>query len=318
MKRRRWSRLRQRLAGAACSLAVLGMGTVAQADEASPPAAPTPVSPPVVYTPILPAPADRPPPIANPPAPAAPVDRPPPVANPAILPAPADRPPPVVYTPILSAPADRPPQIPVAAPSVPAAASPREEVAVVETEPLTAPAPRSRRLIGVMTDLGVPDGANLGLVVRPAAWLHLHAAGGTNSVSLGFRGGATAIPHWFWHFGPSLTVEAGYCRVGNVNQVLRTFFQVPAWMKDYVQQAGYAYYNAHLGIEFGRGNVTGFIHAGGSYVDGTVRTPNAVSVATGTNSPAANPPQVILGQDATVRVYTPSAKVGLIVYFGGP
>ena len=193
-----------------------------------------------------------------------------------------------------------------------------DDVAVAETTTPAAAAPRSARLIGFITDLGLPDGANLGLVVRPAAWLRLHAAGGTNSVSLGFRGGVTAIPHWFWHFGPSLTLEAGYCRVGNVNQVLRTFFQVPSWMKDYVQQAGYAYYNAHLGIEFGRGNVTGFIHAGASYVDGTVRTPNAVIVATGTNSPAADPPQVILGQDATVRVLTPSAKAGIIVFFGGP
>lgn len=270
MKRRRLTRLRERLGQAVCSMAVLGIGAVAQAEGAGPPAAPAPVSPPVVYTPMLPAPIVQ------------------------------------------------PPQISVAAPSVPAAAGAQDEVAIANAAPLPAAAPRSRRSIGVMANFGLPDGANLGLVVRPAAWLRLHAAGGTNSVSLGFRGGATAIPHWFWHFGPSLTVEAGYCRVGTVNQVLRAFFQVPAWMQDYVQQAGYAYYNFHLGIEFGRGNVTGFIHAGYSYVDGTVRTPNAVSVAAGTSSSAADPPQVILGQDATVRVYTPSAKAGLIVFFGGP
>jgi hypothetical protein len=181
-----------------------------------------------------------------------------------------------------------------------------------------APAARPRpRLLGVTTDVGLPDGANLGLVLRPTSWIRLSATGGTNSASLGFRGGLTAIPQWFWHIGPSFTLEAGYCRVGNVNGVLRSFFQVPAWMKDYAQQAGYTYYNAHLGLEFGRRNITGFIHVGGSYIDGTVRAPNPVLITSaGTSSTDA--PHLIFGQDATVQVYTISAKVGLIVYFGGP
>ena len=197
-----------------------------------------------------------------------------------------------------------------------------EDAAIAETVPLPATAPTARRLFGVTTDLGLPDGANLGLVVRPASWIRLHAAGGTNSANVGFRGGLTAIPHWFGHIGPSITLEAGFCRMGDVNSVLRTFFQVPAWMKDYAQQAGYAYYNAHVGLEFGRGRITGFIHVGGSYVDGTVRTPNPVCVQTsntpcsgGTASP--NQTHLVLGEDAKVRVYTISAKAGLIVYFGG-
>jgi hypothetical protein len=197
----------------------------------------------------------------------------------------------------------------------------RDDVAIAQAVPLAA-TPPSRHLLGLATDLGLPDGANIGLVVRPASWIRLHAAGGTNSVSVGFRGGATAIPRWFWHIGPSITLEGGYYRVGQVNSVLRTFFRVPDWMKDYAQQAGYAYYNAHLGLEFGRGNVTGFIHAGGSYVDGTVRAPNPVCVQTssspcsgGTASPGQA--QLVLGQDAKVRVYTISAKAGIIVFFGG-
>jgi hypothetical protein len=194
-----------------------------------------------------------------------------------------------------------------------------DDAAIEETVPSAAPAHASRHLLGFATDVGLPDGANLSLVLRPASFVRLHGAVGTNSASLGFRGGATVIPHWFWHFGPSLTVEAGYCRIGNVNSVLRTFFQVPSWMNDYAQQAGYAYYNAHVGIEVGRGNVTGFIHAGGSYVDGTVRTPNSVTIPqpAGT-SLSTDPARLVLGQDAKVRVYTMSAKAGIIVYFGGP
>jgi hypothetical protein len=169
-----------------------------------------------------------------------------------------------------------------------------------------------------MTDMGLPDGVNLGMVFRPASWTRLHVAGGTNTASMGFRGGVTAIPYWLWFIGPSLSVEAGFCRVGDVNGVLRTFFQVPGWMKDYVQQAGYSYYNGHLGLEFGRGHVTGFLHAGGSYIHGTVRMPKPVLLATSTSGSAANPAQLTMGQDATVQVYTLSFKAGLMVFFGGP
>jgi len=175
--------------------------------------------------------------------------------------------------------------------------------------------PPAPHLLGVVADVGLPEGATIGLVVRPTFWLRLHAVGGTNSASLGARGGVTAIPHWFWRIGPSITLEAGFCSVGDVNSVLRGFFQVPAWMKDYAQQAGYTYYNAHLGLEFGRRNITGFIHFGGSYIDATVRTPRPVSIAT--PGAATATAHLILGQDAKVHVYTLSAKAGLIVYFGG-
>ena len=405
MIRRRWPTFRRNVVGAVLSLALLRRGSLALADEVSPPPAPPAVPAPVVYspmgstpadrpagqTPTLPAPAKRPvpavpppaapaqvnrpaptvpppappapanrpapivyspmgstpanqpAPIVNPPPPSAPTNQPAPTVQTPMLFAPADRPAPIMYSPMGSAPADRPapivnpppPSAPtdlpapisVAAPPAPATYAPaavlvgaHEDAAIAETVPLPATAPKSRHLLGLATDLGLPDGVNLGLVVRPASWIRLHAAGGTNTASVGFRGGATAIPHWFSYFGPSITLEAGYCRMGEVNGVLRTFFQVPPWMKDYAQEAGYAYYNAHLGLEFGRGNVTGFIHAGGSYVDGTVRMPNPVCVqTTGTPCSGVSPdqPQLILGQDAKVRVYTISAKAGLIVYFGG-
>lgn len=225
---------------------------------------------------------------------------------------------PAVTTPKLPAPVERPAPVATAAPSPPAAPDARDDAAIAETVPLPAAARPSPRLLGIATDVGLPDGANLGLVLRPTPWIRVNASGGTNSASLGFRGGFTAIPYWFWHVGPSVTFEAGYFRVGNVNGILRSFFQVPAWMRDYVQQAGYTYYNAQLGIEFGRRNITGFIHAGASYIDGTVRTPHAVTIAPAPGTTSTDPAQFILGQDAKVTVYTFSAKAGLIVYFGGP
>jgi hypothetical protein len=223
-----------------------------------------------------------------------------------------------VNPPTLLAPVKRPAPIATAAPSPPAAPDARDNAAIAETVPLPTATRPSLRLLGVTTDVGLPDGANLGLVLRPSSWIRVNASGGTNSASLGFRGGLTAIPYWFWHVGPSVTLEAGYFRVGNVNGILRSFFQVPAWMRDYAQQAGYTYYNAHLGIEFGRSNITGFIHAGASYIDGSVRTPNSVTIAPAPGTTSTDPAQFILGQDAKVTVLTFSAKAGLIVYFGGP
>ena len=287
----------------------------------------------VLYKPISSAPAQPATPMVSTPTPAAPAQ--PPVA---VTPTPSATaqpttpvlykpissgqaqplPVPAVTTPTLPAPVERPAPAATAAPSPPAAPGARDDAAIAETVPLPAATRPSPRLLGIATDVGLPDGANLGLVLRPTSWIRVNASGGTNSASLGFRGGFTAIPQWFWHVGPSVTFEAGYFRVGNVNGVLRSFFQVPAWMKDYAQQAGYTYYNAHLGIEFGRRNITGFIHAGASYIDGTVRTPHSVTIAPTPGTTSTDPAQFILGQDAKITVYTFSAKAGLIVYFGGP
>jgi hypothetical protein len=74
-------------------------------------------------------------------------------------------------------------------------------------------------------------------------------------------------------------------------------------------------------LEFGRGNLTGYIHFGGSYLDVKVRTPHAVAIppvtTAGGSQTSGDPAQVILRQDATVTVYTLSGKAGIIVYFGG-
>jgi hypothetical protein len=170
---------------------------------------------------------------------------------------------------------------------------------------------------GLGLDVGLPEGASLALVIRPVSRIRLHAAGGTNSTGMGFRGGLTVIPYWFWWVAPSLSLEAGYCRVGDVNSVITTFFQVPGWMKEYAQQAGYRYYNGHLGIEIGKSRWTWFVHVGVSYISGVVRMPRPVPL-TGVNGVvSATTPDVVLGQDASIQVITLSGKTGLVFHFGG-
>jgi hypothetical protein len=157
----------------------------------------------------------------------------------------------------------------------------------------------------------------LALSIRPASFARLHLAGGTNTSGAGLRGGLTLIPYWFWFVAPSVNVEAGFCRVGQVNSVVTTFFQVPGWMKEYAQEAGYTYFNGQLGLEFGKDVVTGFLHAGVSYVTGVVRMPNPVALTSVSGEKTATTPDVVLGQDATIQVVTISAKVGIVIHFGG-
>jgi hypothetical protein len=210
------------------------------------------------------------------------------------------------------------------APSGPGTPSqtPTVEAAAIPVAPVSeSSSPSTHRSLGSFfglgLDAGLPDGAYLSFVVRPLSQLRLHVAGGTNTAGAGFRGGLTAIPYWFWFVAPSLSLEAGWCRVGDVNSVITTFFQVPGWMKEYAQQAGYTYYNGHLGIEIGKSWLTWFVHLGVSYVSGVVRMPRPVLLTGVNNVPTDTSPEVVLGRDANIQVITISGKTGLVVHFGG-
>jgi hypothetical protein len=165
-----------------------------------------------------------------------------------------------------------------------------------------------RRVVGLSTDIGMPDGANLGLIVAPFSWTRLGASVGTNSASLGYRGSLSLIP---MGWGPSFTFEAGHCNLANTNGVLRTFFSVPTWVEPYVQQIGYTYLNAHVGFDYSFGGVTVFVHGGYSYLAATLRSPQPVVIESVTNT------TVAFTRDGDVQAYTWSAKLGLHYMFGG-
>ena len=165
------------------------------------------------------------------------------------------------------------------------------------------------RVLGLASDLGMPDGLNLGLVVSPADWMRLGASIGTNSASLNYRGGLSLVP---MGWGPSFTLEAGHCNTAPTTSVVRTFFTVPSWVRDYVQQLGYTYINAHVGFDYRWGGLTLFLHGGYTYLRGTIRSPNPVVVDSKTNT------SIQITQDGSVTAYTLSAKAGVVYMFGGP
>ena len=170
------------------------------------------------------------------------------------------------------------------------------------------PAKLGHRYFGLATDAGMPDGLNLGLVLAPADWMRLGASIGTNSASLDYRGGLSLVP---MGWGPSFSLEAGHCNTAPTTSVIRAFFTVPNWVKPYVQQLGYTYFNAHVGFDYRVGGFTLFVHGGATYLMGTVRSPDPIVVDKSTST------SVKIAQDGNVTAYTLSAKAGLIYMFGG-
>jgi len=157
----------------------------------------------------------------------------------------------------------------------------------------------------------MPDGLNLGLVLSPARWLRIEGAMGTNSAALDYRGGLSFAPAGW---GPTLTFELGHCNVAEMNGVLRTFFSVANWVKPYVQQFGYTYFNAHLGFDVPLGSAIVFVHGGYTYLAGTVRGSNPVVIRNSDGTPNLT---VTVAQDGDVRAHTLSAKLGILYMFGG-
>jgi hypothetical protein len=308
-----------RLAGIICAAVTVyagqawAQGTLAPSHPGSvQPAPAAPSEPQVTYTPLRrpgfeAAPAPPPPPPVYPPMPpsAVPVyTPPPPVSVPATVP---------TYVPPLApfAPSAAP-AYPVYAPLAPVAAARPAAVAPVPSAALAAAkasAPRAaRRAFGLGLDVGAPDGVYANLALVPADWLRLQAALGTNTASLAYRGGVSFIPVGW---GPSFTAEVGHCNLAPTNSVIREIFAAPQWVGPYVQELGYTYGNAHLGFDWVAGRVTLFLHAGYSYILGTVHAPNAVVVDKTNNT------TVTIAEDGKVTASTLSAKLGLVIMLGG-
>ena len=158
-----------------------------------------------------------------------------------------------------------------------------------------------------MVDAGLPDGANASLAYKPWSFLRLHAGGGTNLVSPGFRGGLSLL----WH-GLSATAEYGHYFDGDANGLWRMISGHPDAEVPALRQVGYDYGNFRLGLELGPRWLTFCTHVGMSYMTGSVKQlgPTLTTLADTDGA------TVTFGRDPTVSVWTVSARVGFIVYFG--
>jgi len=185
-----------------------------------------------------------------------------------------------------------------------AVAAPNAAAPQVATSSPPVEARRARLGIGV--DAGLPDGAVVTMVLQPASWLRLAAGGGTNSMSLGVRGGVTAVP---LGAGPSLTIEGGTYRFGETNAGARGLLKLPGVLDAQSTLLGYNYLNTHVGLDFGRRSATFFFHAGLSFVHGRLRGVAAMLAERGDGDTT-----VEVTNDPTFSAVMPSLKTGLILY----
>ncbi len=175
--------------------------------------------------------------------------------------------------------------------------------------PLAKPAAKRLRVLGLMLDAGVPDGATVSGVYRPFPWLRTELGGSYNMISKGVRGGVSIIP---FGMGPSATLEAGHYFDGNANGIARSIAGGGFQDNAVLQRIGYDYANAHLGLDFGARRVVFFIHGGMSYIRANVHNVNT-EISNGMSSGGGGT-TVSFNQDPIVRIFTPSVKMGFIFY----
>ena len=120
-------------------------------------------------------------------------------------------------------------------------------------------------IFGLAADAGLPDGANLSLVVRPFSWLRVQGGMGNNGANYGWRAGATLLP---FGTGPVVVAEYGRYRAGNVNAIASRLIGTGFQSDPLFDRVGYHYLNLHFGINFGYQHLVFFVQSGLSMVRG--------------------------------------------------
>jgi hypothetical protein len=159
-------------------------------------------------------------------------------------------------------------------------------------------------------DVGLPDGAILGVAYRPAFWTRLQAGAGTNAISPGVRAGASLVP---FGSGPSLTLEGGYYFEGDANSVIGKIAGSSYSNSRTGERIGYQFINMHVGLDFGLQYATFFLHGGMTYLHTRLHD---ASDAFGGQSVGSDGSVTTyqFSQDLTVNAFFPSFKLGIIVY----
>jgi hypothetical protein len=160
-------------------------------------------------------------------------------------------------------------------------------------------------------DVGFPDGLMVGASYRPVPWLRAQASAGSNAIGVGLRGGLTWIP---FGMGPSLTLEGGNYFDGDANGVMSTFAGDKYDSNQTAKRIGYQFANGHVGLDFGRGAFSFFVHGGMSYIRAKVHDVNDV-LGGQTNNPEGTGTLITVKGEPSVVAWLPSFKLGFAVFF---
>ena len=171
-----------------------------------------------------------------------------------------------------------------------------------------ADAARSGPAVGVMTDIGVPDGLVAALVLRATDRWRFHAGGGTNTVSAGYRAGVSMFPTGRLF---SVNFEAGGYREGEANDFVRGLTGLKPRLRPLVRRLGYTYASGQVGIDLGTATAALVVRAGVSFVRARL---GEVGEALTANADSSNI-TVKVYEDPIIRVWMPSIKAGLVFTF---
>lgn len=182
------------------------------------------------------------------------------------------------------------------------AISPPPLVEAEAARPAATPPEPALLRVGVLVDVGIPDGAGASLVLKPAAWLRVQAGALGNGVGSGVRVGLVLAP-LDWPVRPTLSVEAGRYFDGDAAWVLGD--GASAALKSFLSRVSYDFAEGQLGLEFGSKRFAFFLRGGLAYVD--ISVPNVSQLLSGQAASAAGPA-------AHIRSPLPSAKLGFVLF----
>lgn len=149
--------------------------------------------------------------------------------------------------------------------------------------------------LGATLDCGIPDGAGLGLIVKPYwYWLGVSGAATFNGFAPGVRGGIKFDPVRF-AIRPTINIEAGHSFNADLSNIAKGDFP----------KVNYSYANFHLGAEFGSNNgFSFFVHGGPSIIN--IQTEN-FQKSVDSNLTVSNPKANLWA--------VPTAKLGFVWMF---
>jgi hypothetical protein len=163
---------------------------------------------------------------------------------------------------------------------------------------------------GLLLDAGIPDGAGLSAAFRPSRAVRLHLGATHNGLRLGGRAGITWLPK---HSGstPSVTFEVGRTLTGDTARLARRMADSSLPPIHSMERVGYSYASTHLGFELGDpSGFMFFLRAGVSWIE--LEVPNVEALG--------DPFIQSLGESGArggrFLYLMPSAKLGLVLYFG--
>lgn len=167
--------------------------------------------------------------------------------------------------------------------------------------------------IGLLLDVGIPDGVGASIVYRPGRlrWLRLHGGATHNAISPGIRAGATLIPFNF-AITPTATVEAGHYFEGDGNWIVHKLRGEKEYDNPTLRRVSYDYANGHVGIELGsQKRALLYVHGGFSYLRSNINNfQEFIDQQQDSDSKTS-----VTAKDPKVTIIGPSGKVGLLFYF---